>query len=498
MKALTIHGVPMAMQQDGWWLDAPADDRAEKRGRKRQADWSKALLLIALIILGDVLVWDFAPGLNLAVLFSAVLFVGLGVAWPRLAARMRVGIAAGVVLSVLPLVELVQPLSLFIALVGLSLCTAALAGVARFNVLRGGALLWWVAPTQSIRDGMDGARRLSDLNFGRVDMNKVLMTWGVPVGAGLIFSLLILAANPILDRWVNSIATLELPSPDLWRVFFWGFLALTIWPALVAWRMRGRLQSRNAQRATVRPKGMINADSVARSLFAFNALFALQTGMDVVFLYGEAGLPAGLSPAAYAHRGAYPLLVTALLAGLFAVLARPYLAGRPLLRWLMLIWLGQTMALVAASVWRLDIYVDAFGLTRLRLAAYIWMGLVASGLGVVVWQIWKDKSAAWMMVRCGVMGAAVLYFCAFISFDAAVARHNLEESSSADMFMLCQLSEDVLPAMASTFGHHWPTACASEYMQPHLFQPDDWREWGFRNWRTRNSLASMLNDPTMP
>lgn len=136
MKALTIPGVPLAMQQDGWWLDTPAD-KTEQRCKTRRADGGKALLLLALIALGDMLVWDTAAGLNIAVFFGAVLFAGLGLAWPRLSARTRVGIAAGVVLSLLPLVELVQPLSLLIALAGLSLCTAALAGVSRFDLLRG-------------------------------------------------------------------------------------------------------------------------------------------------------------------------------------------------------------------------------------------------------------------------------------------------------------------------------------------------------------------------
>ncbi|WP_299202634.1 DUF4173 domain-containing protein [uncultured Tateyamaria sp.] len=497
MKALTIPGVPLAMEQDGWWLDAPAD-KTEQRRKVRRLDGGKALLLLALIALGDVLVWDTVAGLNIAIFFGAVLFAGLGLAWPRLTVRTRVGIATGVVLSLLPLIELVQPLSLLIALVGLSLCTAAIAGVSRLDLLRGAARLWWVAPAQTFQDGAQGARQLSDLNLARMDLRSLVVTWGVPAGTSLIFALLILAANPVLDRWVSGITAVELPVPNWWRVWFWLFLAATIWPTLVTWRMRERLRARKPQRATVRREGVINAGSVARSLIAFNALFAVQTGMDVLFLYGDAGLPDGISPAAYAHRGAYPLLVTALLAGLFAVMARPFLAGRSVLRWLMLIWLAQTMALVVASVWRLDIYVDAFGLTRLRLAAYIWMVLVAAGLGLVVWQIWRDKPAAWMMLRSGVMGAGVLYLCAFVSFDATVARHNLSQPVHEDMFMLCQLSEDVIPAMASTFGHNWSAACASEYTQPHLFQPDNWREWGFRNWRTRNSLTSMLTDPAMP
>lgn len=117
---------------------------------------------------------------------------------------------------------------------------------------------------------------------------------------------------------------------------------------------------------------------------------------------------------------------------LFAVLARPYLAGRPLLRWLMLLWLCQTLALVVASLWRLEAYVDVYGLTRLRVAAYIWMGLVAAGLGIVFGQIRRDKPAAWMLLRSGALGAVVIYGMAFINIDGLIATYNLTRAVAED------------------------------------------------------------------
>ncbi|MEL6889119.1 MAG: DUF4173 domain-containing protein, partial [Pseudomonadota bacterium] len=215
------------------------------------------------------------------------------------------------------------------------------------------------------------------------------------------------------------------------------------------------------------------------------------TGMDVLFLYGDAALPEGISPATYAHRGAYPLLATALLAGLFAVVARPHLKGRPMVRVLMMLWLAQTLALVFASVWRLDLYVEAFGLTRLRLAAYVWMGLVAIGLGITAQQVWQDRPAVWMLLRSGALGAVALYVCAFVSFDAVVARHNLSQDVPEDREMLCKLSESAMPAIEHHLGQSTALFCRGHYHEPQLFHPTDWREWGFRNWRVRRSLAAM-------
>ena len=67
---------------------------------------------------------------------------------------------------------------------------------------------------------------------------------------------------------------------------------------------------------------------MSRSLILFNALFALQTGLDLAYLWGGANLPDGMSHAEYAHRGAYPLIATALLAAGFVLIAmRPEWAG---------------------------------------------------------------------------------------------------------------------------------------------------------------------------
>ena len=43
--------------------------------------------------------------------------------------------------------------------------------------------------------------------------------------------------------------------------------------------------------------------------------------MDFVYLWGGKTLPDGMSYAEYAHRGAYPLIATALLAGAFVLVA---------------------------------------------------------------------------------------------------------------------------------------------------------------------------------
>ena len=147
---------------------------------------------------------------------------------------------------------------------------------------------------------------------------------------------------------------------------------------------------REAGTATSRQSDFFGVATILRSLILFNLLFAVQTILDIVYLWGNATLPADISYASYAHRGAYPLIVTALLAAGFVLAAmRP---GGPaeqskVIRPLVYLWVAQNVLLVASSILRLDLYVQIYLLTWWRVAAFIWMVLVAFGLLLIVARI---------------------------------------------------------------------------------------------------------------
>ncbi len=487
MKTAVIRGVPLAMQRDGWWLGG-IERRAPSTPGRRFDTWRRAGALIALIALADVLMWQTFPGLSLAVLGAGIAGAAIWCTGLRGRPAALAGLATGFVL--LPLVELVQPLSVLIAVVGLSAIMVGVAGVRKGIVPWAVLRLWVFGPAQAVVDGFNAARNIPGPRGVEADFVQLVRAWAIPLGLGGVFVMLILSANPVLDQWAQNIDRVNLDNLDIGRMVFWGFMALMIWPCLILARLAVRLHPR-APRPTVQRAGLINAASVARSLVLFNVVFAFQTGTDALMLFLGAGLPEGMTYATYAHRGAYPLLVTALLAGAFAVAARRFTDDVPALRALLFIWLLQTLALVVASVVRLDIYVDAYGLTRLRMAAFVWMGVVATGLMVVIWQVQHRHGTDWMLKRNTILGMAVLYACCFVSFDAHVAQHNLTAARAPDSFYLCQLSEDALPAIKAYDARHRTRLCGNSYYgEPELFQPEDWREWGFRNARVRRSLAA--------
>ncbi|WP_390911376.1 DUF4153 domain-containing protein [Pseudosulfitobacter sp. SM2401] len=499
MKSYVVRGVPMAMQRDGWWLSsaAPATKAIKHAG---ETVWMRPLLLVALIAMADVLLWNVAAGLSIAVFVIALAGAAALVIDPALNMRKLRIAGMGTLLCVLPVVELVQPLSVLILCAGLSVVLAFVAGLRPDRLLMGAVRLWWIAPVQNIRDVWHCTTNAGSAKIEASAVRNMFIGWGVPVALGVVFFALFAGANPVLGTWAETLIPKSLPEPDVARMFFWGFIAFISWPCLILFRLRERMRSTRQIVRNQRSYAVLNAQSILRSLVIFNLMFAAQTLMDMYFLYGVGDLPEGMTYASYAHRGAYPLLATALLAGLFALISRPFAKDAPMVRLLLLLWVAQTLALVVASLIRMDLYITSYGLTHWRIAAVIWMGLVGTGLGVVWLQIWKDKANGWMLLRVGLLGSAVLYACAFTSFDRMIARYNLTHDVTQDRTYLCQLDEAAFPEIQRLTGKSALDYCYYHYRNPtySAFEPQDWREWGFRNWRVRRSLASMTSETSQP
>ncbi|MEG8029464.1 DUF4173 domain-containing protein [Sphingomonas aerolata] len=164
------------------------------------------------------------------------------------------------------------------------------------------------------------------------------------------------------------------------------------------------------------------------SLLTFNTIFAVENVLDIVFLSSGAGLLSGVTMADYAHRGAYSLIVTALLAGVFVLLAlRPgsAAAASPRVRRLVTVWLVQNRLLVASSALRTLDYVDAYGMTVLRLSALARMGLVATCLALIGWRLLVDRSAAWLINANALAAVTVLVTASVVDLGAVAAAWNV-------------------------------------------------------------------------
>ena len=252
------------------------------------------------------------------------------------------------------------------------------------------------------------------------------------------------------------------------------------------------------------PGTLVSAAAILRSLLVFNVLFAVQTVLDVTYLWGGVALPHGMTYASYAHRGAYPLIATALLAAAFVVVTMQ--PGRdaersPTIRALVFLWVGQNVLLVVSSILRLDLYVEVYSLTYWRVAAFIWMMLVAAGLILIVARIALGRSNSWLVAMNAGSLALALYICCFINFPQLIANYNVTHSRATtttgiwtDTAYLVGLGPQAIPALDRIIGDHgarlapWVAQQRNALRAIHLNRMQDWRAWTYRDWQLLDYL----------
>jgi hypothetical protein len=210
-----------------------------------------------------------------------------------------------------------------------------------------------------------------------------------------------------------------------------------------------------------------------------------------------------VSFASYAHRGAYPLVVAALLAGAFVALAmRPgadAARSRPI-RALVYVWIAQNVALVVSSLYRLDLYVRVYSLTYWRVAAFVWMALVALGFVLIVVQVAGRRSNRWLLTANVVAAAGAVYVMSFANLGYLIADFNLRHCGVdrrcvvLDFDYLRTLGPDAIPAMdearaAGPLSANTTLAGIRTDLDNWRRASDgDWRSWTFRAWRLSRAL----------
>jgi len=262
----------------------------------------------------------------------------------------------------------------------------------------------------------------------------IAATLALPLIGGGVFVILFANANPLIAQ---ALAAISLPS--FWQVVLWTLLAICIWPALRPHPATIRLAATIPDPEPRLPGTSL--PSVLIALALFNAIFAIQNLLDITFLWSGAALPAGTSQTDYVHQGAYPLIVTTLLAGLLSLaMLRPggASADHPLARRLVTLWVVQNLVLVASSALRTVDYIEGSMLTTWRIAALAWMAVVAFGLASILWRILRGRSARWLVNINALVALAVLVPCTVVDLGAVVATWNVR-SATPEQIDLCYL-----------------------------------------------------------
>jgi hypothetical protein len=468
-------------------------------------------LIVALAVTGfaDWLFYDQKTGISVAVFFAALAVLSLLTNPVHAGLRQWLLAAAILMLGLASVVEEFSVLSATLAVLAVAVAVSSLT-----NPLLDGLRARYVAVLDLVLTGP--FRIFADIaQSPKLSLTlKSFTVWVVPLLLSCVFLLLFSSANPLIETWLNAI------DPKAWlsrlsivRLLFWSVTLCVVWPFIyLKWVCRSlpgiwvhatepAAQEEQAQA----PSELFGAPAILRSLLLFNLLFAVQTTLDVIYLWGGVALPDGLTYAAYAHRGAYPLIATALLAAGFVLAAmRPGGPAErmPVIRMLVFFWVAQNVMLVVSSMLRLDLYVQIYSLTWWRIAAFIWMLLVAAGLILIVARIALDRSNTWLVQMNLATLALTACICAFINFPYVIAAYNVDHSKDAssnglvlDFNYLAGLGPQALPAIDRYLAMR-PNGSDSmmlrgqrdRLVKSHLAELDSWRAWSFRGYRLKRYL----------
>ncbi|WP_352961408.1 DUF4173 domain-containing protein [Mesorhizobium sp. M1312] len=375
------------------------------------ARFGVAVLLAAL---ADFFFYEQPAGITFF-LFGITLTAAAAIQSSTLSARALWLAPAALLVALLPLIENVGALSVAIGLAAMAVFVLSLAGRLRRGLARIAGQLVAVllaAPFRFVHDFIRWRKAVRRLGGRRIRLAAITV-WVMPLTLGAVFLALFGAANPVIEYWLSLIDLLSLLDLiQLPRLAFWLVVLAGVWAFLrprlprffrriarvVSFVHVGRVTM--TKPATTIEDIIFGKAAILRALVVFNILFAMQTALDATYLWGGVALPDGLTYAANAHRGAYPLIVTALLAAGFVLAAlRPGSAtsGDPFIRRLVYVWVAQNIALVISSILRLELYIGIYALTYWRVAAFVWMGLVAAGLALIIARIALGKSNEWLL-----------------------------------------------------------------------------------------------------
>jgi len=307
-----------------------------------------------------------------------------------------------------------------------------------------------VEPIRFLRDDMDGAGATVRQRSRYRAVAHGLALAVVPV---LVFGTLLASADAAFSEIVGSLFGL-----DVGGMFeFVGVLAA------VAWVIVGMLRFSAGRRPLIeipRDIGYLGATEVVTVLGSLTAMFALFVGIQFAYLFGGGDYirrTTELTTAEYYRQGFFQLVAVAALVALLVLVLDwwhrdPDRAPRRVVTALFEALVALTAVMVVSALVRLAVYMDSFGISRLRVytaAFVVWIAVILVVLAVSVVRGRRDRFAPAAIVAA----FAVVLALNLLNPDALIARVNidrhLDTGAELDLEYLGTLSDDAVPAIVT-------------------------------------------------
>ena len=366
--------------------------------------------------------------------------------------------------------------------------------LAPFRVLD--ALLW--VPANLVRPVTDRLRGIDTAGLG-----TFVRTAGITLALVFVFGMLFMSADAAFAQLANDVLLPDLRiDTAVARVVTFSIVALFTGALALA---KPTVQIVSGEVATAASTRKVI--EWVLPIVVLNVLFASFVAVQMTVLFGgrhHVELTPGLTYAQYARQGFFQLLAVAAL--VLVVVAATIWVARPgdrrtrrIAQVVLGTLCGLTLVVLASAWYRLDLYEDVFGLTRLRVSVYasiIWLAAIFALL-IAAGAVWKS---AWLPRAAIAITAVGLLAFTIANPDALIAERNVaryEATEDIDLSYVGTLSEDAVPALTELPEELRDCVLAEIALRRETRDDLSWTEWSYSRTQARATLER-LDIPTTP
>lgn len=343
-------------------------------------------------------------------------------------------------------------------------------------------------------------RPMAHLKASNRTLVPALATAGATFGLLVVFGALFAYADPVFSSHVENLFTSF--SFDVSALHPVGAVLVMLFTGAAVLAARRHPNPKPVPASAPKPEWTAQQWPTWAWSFPLGALAVLFTAFLVVqataMFGGEDHVQrvAGMTYAEYARQGFFQLVVVSLLVlGVVALVVRlvpDRPSGTRLLRNAVLgVLCVLTLVILASAMMRLQLYIDVFGLTRMRATAEAWIAWSALVFGLVIAVGVLNslgRPARWLPRVTVAVGAAALAVFAYSNPDLRVAEsHHDLDLADIDTRYLQGMSADAVPGLLGLEGDD--QACAMERLGVRLAEPDPLAELNLSRERARGLLS---------
>ncbi|MFG6201972.1 DUF4153 domain-containing protein, partial [Nonomuraea sp. JJY05] len=388
---------------------------------------------------------------------------------------------------------------LLVAGAGLGALAVSGAGAGWLGVIRGGmSVMLALGPVPWFL-----AQPLKKLSAKRRVL-PMLAALGITAVLLLVFGLLFASADAVFASFLERLTT----APD-WaesapvRIFLFALFAVLLAAVVLV-----------ALRPVVDPVGPEPKFSVSRSVWivpltAVNLLFASFVAVQITALFGGNTWvlkTAGLTYAEYARQGFFQLVVVSVFVLGIVAVASGMLKVERRERWLLAVLLGVlcglTMVVLASALHRMNLYTEAYGLSRLRLsvqATVWWLGTLFALVLLAGAARLLGRGSGWLPRTVVLVTGLGLGAFAIVNPDLQVAHTQVQVRgvTKLDSDYLGDLGAEAVPALDKLPEPQRSCVLADVVRANGLSRPDPWNGWNLDRARARAVLAARPIDKSV-